>query len=402
MPVGRRQALIVGAVLVAGVAAIVLAPKRPQRRTAATLAPPTAEPDLPLPLPLPLIEAEASVDPKLIPRLRMPFLAGFVVLCCQGNSSEAGRTHALPQNQHALDFSNRVLEDVPVVAAAAGTVAYVVDEAGSDENAGGGYGNQVRLLHEHGVFTLYAHLDRVLVRVGQHIEAGQQIGSMGRTGLAGDRHLHFSLHHGAIDQEGVPNTLPIPALVTWELDGSAGFLPRTGGEFRCSSAKNPWSGALYASENAGASTAPELASRIREAQSALSASLSRRARLWDFSRRAPSVSGAAYRDFLEPLLRETPNDPVVQYTWAVEVELAARRFDAANKHLDLAEKESKQSALFEPWLNGWIEAQRGTIALNLHLPNDAKLHFVKAQELLPIPEIEAFARQQTAQFGASR
>jgi hypothetical protein len=72
-------------------------------------------------------DARSRPDPEAPEgfRLRMPFPAGVVVLCAQGNGSAPGRTHSLPQNLHALDFSNRAMSVVPIVAAAAGTVVYV-------------------------------------------------------------------------------------------------------------------------------------------------------------------------------------------------------------------------------------------------------------------------------------
>jgi murein DD-endopeptidase MepM/ murein hydrolase activator NlpD len=350
---------------------------------------------------MPILEAEPAIDARLIPTLQMPFPAGFVVLCSQGNASEPGQTHSLPQNLHALDFSNRVLAEMPVVAAAAGTVAYVVEHAPDDDpDGGGGYGNQVRLLHEHGIFTLYAHLDRVSVRVGERVALGQKLGTMGRTGLAGDRHLHFSLHHGPIDGEGVPNTLAMAALITREVDSTEGFRPRASGELRCSATRNPWSGALYASDNHGTAAPHAADPKLQEAEAALRRSVERRALLWDFSKGGANVTLAQYRRFLEPLLTEAPEDPVVQYTWAVEVELPTRHPDAASKHLDLAEKYAKNPALFEPWLAGWIAARRGTIALMRSRRDEANRHFATAQEQLPIAEIEAYVRQERARFDA--
>ena len=397
--------LIAAALLIAGVVGIVFLARGPRRserstplvvETSAAAPTPSSEQSMPLPI----FEAEPAVDSKLIPSLQMPFPAGVVVLCSQGNASEAGQTHSLPQNLHALDFSNRVLAEVPVVAAAAGTVAYVFDHAPDDDPDGGsGYGNQVRLLHEHGIFTLYAHLESVSVRVGQRLAPGQKLGTMGRTGLAGDRHLHFSVHHGAIDQDGVPNTLAIPELVTREVGGPEEFRARAGGELRCRGARNPWSGALYASDNHGASAPPALAKTLTEAELALDRSVTRRAALWDFSKRVPYPTIDQHRRFLGPLLKEAPDDPVTQYTWAVEVELPARRLDSASKHLDLAEKYAKTPAQFEPWLAGWIAARRGTIALMRGRVDEANRFFAQADELLPIVEIEQYIRQERERFG---
>lgn len=55
------------------------------------------------------------------------------------------------------------------------------------------YGNTVILDHGWGLYSLYAHLSRIDVEVGQAVEAGTALGLTGRTGLAGGDHLHFSM-----------------------------------------------------------------------------------------------------------------------------------------------------------------------------------------------------------------
>ncbi len=54
-----------------------------------------------------------------------------------------------------------------------------------------GYGNTVVVDHGNRDTTLYAHLSRVDVRVGQSVERGQRIGAVGATGWATGPHLHF-------------------------------------------------------------------------------------------------------------------------------------------------------------------------------------------------------------------
>lgn len=54
--------------------------------------------------------------------------------------------------------------------------------------------------------TLYAHLDSVVVNVGDRVRAGQRIGTVGETGKATGPHLHFELL-----QDGLPID-PIPYL----------------------------------------------------------------------------------------------------------------------------------------------------------------------------------------------
>lgn len=74
----------------------------------------------------------------------------------------------------------------PVRAARAGRVVHV-------ENQPGNYGRFVIVRHDGGYQTLYAHLDSYSVRVGQSVNQGQSIGSMGNTGRSTGPHLHFSV-----------------------------------------------------------------------------------------------------------------------------------------------------------------------------------------------------------------
>ncbi|EKQ71030.1 metalloendopeptidase-like membrane protein [Leptolyngbyaceae cyanobacterium JSC-12] len=75
----------------------------------------------------------------------------------------------------------------PIVAAADGVVTY----AGWNS---GGYGYLVEIQHSDGSMTLYAHNNRILVRVGQQVAQGQQISEMGSTGYSTGPHLHFEVH----------------------------------------------------------------------------------------------------------------------------------------------------------------------------------------------------------------
>ena len=56
-----------------------------------------------------------------------------------------------------------------------------------------GYGNHVVIKHGFGYQTLYAHLNRIDVRVGQKIKRGNTIGSVGNTGTSTAPHLHYEV-----------------------------------------------------------------------------------------------------------------------------------------------------------------------------------------------------------------
>jgi murein DD-endopeptidase MepM/ murein hydrolase activator NlpD len=77
----------------------------------------------------------------------------------------------------------------PVIAAGTGTVVL----AGMAPAGYSGYGNVVMIDNGGGISTLYAHLSRVDVAMGQAVQQGQQIGAIGATGMATGDHLHFEV-----------------------------------------------------------------------------------------------------------------------------------------------------------------------------------------------------------------
>lgn len=60
----------------------------------------------------------------------------------------------------------------------------------------GGYGRFVRLAHEGGLGSGYAHMSRIAVSAGQTVRRGQVIGYVGSTGLSTGPHLHYELYRG--------------------------------------------------------------------------------------------------------------------------------------------------------------------------------------------------------------
>jgi murein DD-endopeptidase MepM/ murein hydrolase activator NlpD len=57
----------------------------------------------------------------------------------------------------------------------------------------GGFGKLVRMRHANGYETLYGHLSRIAVRVGQRVAQGTPIGAVGMTGLASGPHLDYRM-----------------------------------------------------------------------------------------------------------------------------------------------------------------------------------------------------------------
>ncbi len=112
-----------------------------------------------------------------------------------GNSGGALQVH------HGVDFANP--SGVNVLAAGAGTVVFAGDDLstiiGLSTNY---YGNAVIIQHNFNspegqpVYTLYGHLSKVEVTVGQQVDAGDKVGEVGSTGVAFGPHLHFEVRVG--------------------------------------------------------------------------------------------------------------------------------------------------------------------------------------------------------------
>jgi murein DD-endopeptidase MepM/ murein hydrolase activator NlpD len=75
----------------------------------------------------------------------------------------------------------------PILAAAGGTVI-----SSGQERA---YGHVIRIEHEDGFVTLYAHNLENLVEVGDRVSVGTIIGTVGRSGRVTGPHLHFEIRH---------------------------------------------------------------------------------------------------------------------------------------------------------------------------------------------------------------
>lgn len=59
-----------------------------------------------------------------------------------------------------------------------------------------GYGRLVKIQHEFGIETRYAHMSKIRVKVGQRVSRGDRIGDMGNTGRSTGTHLHYEVRVG--------------------------------------------------------------------------------------------------------------------------------------------------------------------------------------------------------------
>jgi murein DD-endopeptidase MepM/ murein hydrolase activator NlpD len=92
-----------------------------------------------------------------------------------------------------VDFMSEV--GSPVVAAAGGVVVY------SDNHPE--YGNMVEVDHGNGLVTRYAHLSSRLVKVGDVVLRGGELGEVGNTGRSTGPHLHFEVRFKGAPQNPV-------------------------------------------------------------------------------------------------------------------------------------------------------------------------------------------------------
>jgi len=82
-------------------------------------------------------------------------------------------------------------------AAGTGTPLYATAD-GVVTHAGwaSGYGRLVKIQHEFGIETRYAHQSKIRVKVGQRVSRGDRIGDMGATGRVTGVHLHYEVRVG--------------------------------------------------------------------------------------------------------------------------------------------------------------------------------------------------------------
>lgn len=74
-------------------------------------------------------------------------------------------------------------------------LAGVVSEAGFQF---GGYGNYVLLDHQNGYFSLYAHMNKILVKKDEEVSQETVLGTIGVTGYSTGPHLHFEVYENGI------------------------------------------------------------------------------------------------------------------------------------------------------------------------------------------------------------
>ncbi len=91
--------------------------------------------------------------------------------------------YRVPRFHSGMDFSAKIGTDI--YATGDGKVTM----AGWKQ----GYGNCVMIKHGYGYETLYGHMNKFKVRVGQKVKRGEVIGTVGNTGKSTGPHLHYEV-----------------------------------------------------------------------------------------------------------------------------------------------------------------------------------------------------------------
>lgn len=93
--------------------------------------------------------------------------------------------YGISKFHEGLDFASDI--GTPVYATGNGKIAE------ADWNSG--YGNMIDISHGYNYTSRYAHLSKILVKVGQEVKRGDKIGEVGNTGKSTGPHLHYEVRY---------------------------------------------------------------------------------------------------------------------------------------------------------------------------------------------------------------
>lgn len=171
----------------------------------------------------------ASFNPKLLPtavHTVLSFPIENVAITQEYGYTKFARQAYRTDFHTGIDFGVSI--GTPIYAAADGVVARVDDnDKGAAKWRRYQYGKYILVGHANNLSTLYAHLSKQIVKVGDIIKRGQIIGYSGNTGYATGPHLHFGVYYTPeLEFKSVPpaNGL-VPVGVTVD---PAGYLPDAG------------------------------------------------------------------------------------------------------------------------------------------------------------------------------
>lgn len=109
-----------------------------------------------------------------------------------------GITQKYSLTHRGIDIGWHTKESDNIITAhSKGKVVGVVKNYNKTDKTGSSYGNYIKIKHDNGYYTLYAHLKygTVCVTKSETVIKGQQIAVMGNTGRSSGRHCHFEVRN---------------------------------------------------------------------------------------------------------------------------------------------------------------------------------------------------------------
>lgn len=105
--------------------------------------------------------------------------------------------------RHPSYGDNRYHSGVDIVGTTSKLIYPINDGTVVTQTYSGGYGNYVIVNHGNGYWSLYAHMSKVYVTVGQTVNKNTIIGHEGSTGLSTGSHLHLEVRKGSNSSSNV-------------------------------------------------------------------------------------------------------------------------------------------------------------------------------------------------------
>ncbi|MFD3502976.1 M23 family metallopeptidase [Streptomyces sp. NPDC058678] len=166
--------------------------------------------------------ATAAAVPAARPDFKLPFACG------QTWQLQTYRGHTPEDKKLDMYRVGGETLGAPVAASAAGTVTEFFEPGGLEINHGGGW------------FTVYLHMDRIDVRLGQQVSSGATLGRLGLVGTS-SAHLHYEqLYDTNGDNDGETDEMVHPVLQGTEYHLSPdGPFPRVTSTNACGGSGDP-------------------------------------------------------------------------------------------------------------------------------------------------------------------
>jgi murein DD-endopeptidase MepM/ murein hydrolase activator NlpD len=130
-----------------------------------------------------LAKVERHLGEQTVILAHTPSIAPVIGVITDGYGPRIDPITHRPAYHEALDIS--VAVGTAVNASAGGIVVFAGRESG--------FGKVVKINHGYGYATVYAHLDRFLVKEGERVSRNQVLGKVGLTGRTTGPHLHYEV-----------------------------------------------------------------------------------------------------------------------------------------------------------------------------------------------------------------